>query len=229
MDEKRGRTLGKTVGKKKKWRRVFLGSTGLFVFFALWVAWANVAAVLAGSGRLFDSVAEVPGGRVGLVFGCDDRIEGRENLYFRYRIDAATKLWREGKLQCIIVSGDNRTKYYNEPERMRRALIAEGVPGHLVACDYAGLRTLDSVVRAKRVFGVEQVTFISQRFQNERAAYLAKANDLDFVGFNAQDVEGQGGVKTKFREVGARVKMWLDVWILDTQPKHLGEREFLPI
>ena len=131
-------------------------------------------------------------------------------------------------MTSLIVSGDNRTKYYNEPERMRRALVAEGVPDDRIVGDFAGLRTLDSVVRAREIFGVEKVTFVSQRFQNERAAYLAKANGLDFVGYNARDVSGQGGLKTKLREIGARVKMWLDVRVLRTRPRHLGERETLP-
>nr|WP_246417920.1 ElyC/SanA/YdcF family protein [Haloferula luteola] len=189
----------------------------------------NLAAVFAASGRVFDRVEEVPTGRVGLVFGCDDRIEGRENLYFRYRIDAAAELWKAGKLSCVIVSGDNRTKHYNEPLRMMRALVAAGVPADKIVCDYAGLRTLDSVVRAKEVFGVKEVTFITQRFQNERALYLARAQGLEAVGFNARDVKGQGGWKTRWREVGARVKMWLDVRILGTRPRHLGEQEKLPL
>ncbi|MBK1826942.1 SanA/YdcF family protein [Haloferula rosea] len=230
MDQKRRSTPGLKKGGKHAWkRRVGIALISIGVVGLLAVVWPNVAAVIAGSGKLFDRVSEVPGDRVGLVFGCDDRIQGRENLYFRYRIDAAVELWDAGKLRCIIVSGDNRTKYYNEPESMRRALIERGVPGELVVCDYAGLRTLDSVVRAKEIFGVDEVTFITQRFQNERAAYLAKANDLDFVGYNAKDVDGQGGLKTKLREVAARVKMWLDVRILRTRPKHLGEPERLPV
>ena len=133
-----------------------------------------------------------------------------------------------GKARCVIVSGDNRTKYYNEPERMRKALIKKGVPADKIICDYAGLRTLDSVVRAKEVFGVEKVVFISQRFQNERASYLAKANGMEYTGFNAKDVEGKGGLKTRLREVAARIKMWLDVKVLGTRPKHLGEKVPLP-
>lgn len=229
MDEKRRSSPGLKGVKMRRWRRPLIVVSAVAALGILAVVWANLAAVIAGSGKLFDDVTKVPGDRVGLVFGCDDRIDGRENLYFRYRIDAAVELWNAGKLRCIIVSGDNRTKYYNEPESMRRALIESGVPGKLVVCDYAGLRTLDSVVRAKEIFGVEQVTFITQRFQNERAAYLAQANDLDFVGYNAQDVAGHGGLKTRLREVGARVKMWLDVRILRTRPKHLGERESLPV
>ncbi len=92
----------------------------------------------------------------------------------------------------------------------------------------AGLRTLDSVVRAKEIYGTNTVLLISQRFQNERAIYLAKAHGIDAYGFNAQDVETQAGLKTKIREVGARVKMWLDVNFLNTRPRHLGEKETLP-
>ncbi|BCX49184.1 protein SanA [Haloferula helveola] len=197
--------------------------------FVGWVVWANVAAVIAGAGKLHDEIADVPDGRVGLVFGCDDRIDGRENLYFRYRIDAAAELWKAGKLRCVIVSGDNRKDNYNEPKKMKEALVAAGVPEDRIFGDSAGLRTLASVVRAKEIYGVEQVTFISQRFQNERAAYLAKSIGLDFAGYNARDVEGQGGFKTKIREVGARVKMWLDVHVLETRPQELGPPVQLPL
>ncbi|MCU0794995.1 MAG: YdcF family protein [Akkermansiaceae bacterium] len=220
-------------GKVSGWRKWLLRTMlagGLVLLAVLgFLLWVNLAAVKAGSGLLHDDVASVPAGGVGLVFGCDDKIDGRENLYFRYRIDAAAELWRAGKLVCVIVSGDNRTKHYNEPERMKQALVSAGVPADKIVCDYAGLRTLDSVVRAKEIFGVSEVTFISQRFQNERAAYLARAHGMRFSGFNARDVEGQGGLKVRFREVLARVKMWLDVKVLKTRPKHLGEPETLPM
>ncbi len=220
---------GKKAAGWKRWlKRLFLAGAGLVLLGLAFIGWANLAAVLAGRGKLFDAAAEVPGGKVGLVFGCDDRFQGGENLYFRYRIEAAEALWKAGKLRLVLVSGDNRSKYYNEPEKMRRALIARGVPADRIVCDYAGLRTLDSVVRAKEVFGLGQVTFISQKFQNERAAYLAKANGMVVDGFNARDVAGHGGLKTKVREIGARVKMWLDVRVLGTRPRHLGERVELP-
>lgn len=219
----------KTPGR---WKR-FFRRMGLLLFTlvglgAAFVTWTNVAAVVAGAGKVHDDVERLPGDGVMLVFGCDDQIDGRENLYFRYRIDAAAEVWKAGKARWVIVSGDNRTKYYNEPERMRRALVEKGVPADKIICDYAGLRTLDSVVRAKEIFGVEKVVFISQRFQNERAAYLARANGMDYTGFNAKDVEGKGGLKTRLREIGARVKMWLDVQVLGTRPKHLGEKVPLP-
>lgn len=219
--------------RKKKprrwWRGLILMVLALGGGAVAFVAWTNLAAVHAAKGRLFDDPEAVPGGRVALVFGCDDRIDGRENFYFKYRIEAAAELWKAGKLACVIVSGDNRTKFYNEPETMKRALAEQGVPLEKIVCDYAGLRTLDSVVRAAEIFGVKEVTFVSQRFQNERAAYLAKAQGMDYVGFNARDVAGQSGLKVKLREVAARVKMWLDVRVLGTGPRHLGEKETLPL
>jgi SanA protein len=192
------------------------------------IAYANITAVWASRGRIHSDVASLPSVKVGLVFGTTDRVNGRENLYFRYRIDAAEKVWKAGKIDTLIVSGDNRSRFYNEPEKMKQALVARGIPGERIVCDYAGLRTLDSVVRAKEIFGADSVLFISQRFQNERAIYLAKANGIHGCGFNARDVETQAGFKTKLREVGARVKMWLDVNFLNTRPRHLGEKEELP-
>jgi SanA protein len=213
----------------KLWlKRVLLTGVALFLAGLAFIAWANYAAVHASRGKLFDDVDKIPPSRVGLVFGTTDRFQDRENLYFRYRIDAAEKLWRAGKIQIILVSGDNSDKYYNEPVKMKRALVERGIPEDRIACDYAGLRTLDSVVRGKEIFGLNEVTFITQRFHNERAIYLAEANGMNVNGFNAQDVATRGGLKTRVREVGARVKMWLDVNILGTRPKHLGEKESLP-
>jgi SanA protein len=192
------------------------------------IAYANITAVWASRGRIFSDPAMVPKTKVGLVFGTTDRVSGRENLYFRYRIDAATAVWKAGRIETLIVSGDNRTRYYNEPEKMRQALIEHGIPADRIVCDYAGLRTLDSVVRSKEIFGADTILFISQRFQNERAIYLAKANGIQAYGFIAKDVDTQAGMKTKLREVGARVKMWLDVNFLNTRPQHLGERIEMP-
>lgn len=210
-------------------RRLGFSALVALVVGVVIIAYANLTATWASRGRLFDSVATLPEAEVGLVFGTTDRINGRENLYFRYRIDAAVRVWKSGKIKTLIVSGDNRSQYYNEPEKMRQALVERGIPSKRIVCDFAGLRTLDSVVRAKEIFGATSILFISQRFQNERAIYLAEANGMDAYGFNAQDVHTQaGGLKTKIREVGARVKMWLDVNFLNTRPTHLGEQIKLP-
>lgn len=209
-------------------RRLILVFLSLLLMCLGLIAYANLTAIWAASGKLYDDVDELPATKVGLVFGTSDSYKGRENRYFRYRIDAAVEVWNAGKVETLIVSGDNRSRYYNEPQKMKDALIEEGVPGDRIICDYAGLRTFDSVVRAKKIFGVKKILVISQRFQNERAIYLAQAQGMEAYGYNAEDVELQAGFKTKVREVGARVKMWLDVNFLETKPKYLGEKVDLP-
>jgi SanA protein len=219
----------KVKSKWKVWlKRVLLTGLGFFLLGIALLAYAYYSASWASRGKLFDDVSKLPAAKVGLVFGTSDRYKGRENKYFRYRIDAAVEVWNSGKVETLIVSGDNREEDYNEPKKMKVALVKEGVPEDRIVCDYAGLRTLDSVVRAKRIFGANKIIVISQQFQNERAIYLAQANEMEAYGFNAQDVDFKAGFKTQFREIGARVKMWLDVNYLDTKPTHLGDKVTLP-
>ena len=209
--------------KRLGWGVVVLLLTGCGI-----VLYANLTAIWASRGRLFSDVRSLPETKVGLLFGTTDRVNGRENLYFRYRIDAAVEVWNAGKLETIIVSGDNLSPYYDEPEKMKQALIERGVPEDRIVRDPRGLRTLDSVVRTKEIYGTNSVLMISQRFQNERAIYLAQANGIEAYGYNARDVETQAGLKTRVREIGARVKMWLDVNFLNTRPSHLGKKIPLP-
>lgn len=215
-------------GGRSRWRRLWRACLVLAALGLMLVAYANFAPSWSAVGRIHDDPAQVPAGRVAMVFGTTDSISGRPNLYFSYRIDAAARLWQSGRIKAIIVSGDNSSKYYNEPARMKTALIARGIPEHRIVEDPAGLRTLDSVGRAKEVFLLNEVVFISQRFQNERALYLARGFGLDAHAFNARDVTTHAGLKTRFREVGARVLMWLDVHILGTGPSYFGKHIPLP-
>ena len=219
---------GRVSWLRRLLRRSAWGIGILLVLGFAVIAYTNLLPTRVSEGRLFSDATAIPRHRVGLIFGCDNQIDGRENLYFRYRIEAAVLLWKAGKVSCFLVSGDNRTKYYNEPEAMRQALVDRGVPADRIVADFAGLRTFDSVVRAKEIFGATDVVFVSQRFQNERAIYIAKAHGIDAVGFNARDVPGSGGYKTRLREVGARVKMWMDVNLLSTRPRVMGAAEMLP-
>lgn len=197
-------------------RQIFIFVFILLLVFVGFIWHANYAATRAGKGILFDNLEEVPKQKIGLVFGCSD------NLYFKYRIEAAVELYRAGKVEMLIVSG-LREKYYNEPDKMRKALVLAGVPAENILCDYAGLRTLDSVLRANKTFGYNDLTLVSQKFQNERAAYIAQANKIRVYGYNARDVEGYAARKTEDREVLARVKMWLDVNITNKQPRYLEQ------
>ena len=175
-------------------------------------------------GKVYNSIEEVPERKIGLVLGCSKYLSnGRKNLYFQQRIDAAKELYISDKVKFLLVSGDNSTKYYDEPTTMKKDLIALGVPGNKIYCDYAGLSTLDSVVRTKEVFKENQFIVISQGFHVRRAIYLGLAHDIDLIGYAPQGVSGLGSLKTELRECLARGKALLDVKFLNRQPKFLGE------
>ena len=179
----------------------------------------------ASKGKTHDTPEDIPFRKVALVPGCARILaNGRPNQYFRYRIDAATQLFRSGRVHYLIVSGDNGQSEYDEPTDMRDALIANGIPGGRIYRDYAGFRTLDSVVRAREVFGQERFTIVSQEFHNRRAIYIAGCRGIDLVGFNARDVATAGGLRTKLREYLACLKTVLDTSLLKTEPRYLGPK-----
>jgi len=182
-----------------------------------------------GDGRLYENVADTPQRDVGLLLGTSEKQgNGNSNPFFEKRITAAAALYKAGKIRHILVSGDNSRKDYDEPAMMQRALLAAGVPQNAITLDYAGFRTLDSVVRAKEIFGLTQFTIISQRFHNQRALMIAHHYGIDAIAFCAEDVALRYGIKIQIREVFARVKAVLDLYILRTQPKFLGPPIAIP-
>ncbi|SUH34826.1 SanA protein [Salmonella enterica subsp. enterica] len=116
-------------------------------------------------------------------------------------------------MKWLLVSGDNGKKEYDEPSAMQQALIAKGVPEAAIFCDYAGFSTLDSVVRARKVFGENRITIISQAFHNQRAIWLAQQYGIDAIGVNAPDLNKRHGTYTRLREKLARVSAVLDAKI----------------
>lgn len=206
----------------------------------IWLAMGGISGCLAAlvvcnrlidknaDGKVFNPSDPIPYNRTGLVLGTTPKLrDGRTNLYFEYRMDAAAALYKEGKVKYLIISGDNHRNDYNEPEEMKKALLGRGVPEKALYLDYAGLRTLDSVIRAKEIFGQDSLTVISQRFHNERALYLADAFGMQAVGYNAKDVSLSTGFKTQVRELFARVKVFIDL-MTRKQPKYLGEKISIP-
>lgn len=172
------------------------------------VAWIVIDWEAAG--RISDDVADLAPAEAGLVLGTSPRLPGRwPNPYFDNRIAAAARLWASGKVEYLIVSG-NHTGPYDEPTDMREALIASGVPAERIYRDGAGFRTLDSIVRAKDVFGLRRAIVVSQRFHVARALFIADRHGLDFEGFAAPDAEWRLGDWTPMREVGARLRALAD-------------------
>lgn len=175
---------------------------------------------------IFDDVNQIGEHKVGLVLGTSSKtVGGGANPFFVNRIEAATKLYQAGKIKKILVSGDNAEVSYNEPKAMQIALLDKGIPKEDIVLDYAGFRTLDSVIRARDVFGQNDLIIISQEFHIKRAVYIARTLGIDAQGFVADGVSMTFNARTQVREILARTQAWMDVHILNRQPKFLGEKE----
>lgn len=206
---------------KKRFKWFFIT---VILMLTIWFFAANYTIVSNAEGKLFTEVNECPEVKVGLVLGTSKTSRsGRENLYFNHRIEAAAALYHAQKISYLLVSGDNGSKTYNEPEDMREALVAAGVPKDKIYLDHAGFRTWDSMERALKVFGQKKVLVISQRFHNERAIYLGEQLGMTVYGFNAKDVKKAGGFLTNTREKFARMKVFWDLF-WGVESRYLGPK-----
>jgi SanA protein len=179
----------------------------------------------AARGRTYSDVGLIPHRRVGLILGCAKIMpDGGTNQFFRYRVAAAAELYQAGKVDFLLVSGDNHIHSYDEAKDMKNSLAELGVPREKIFCDYAGFRTLDSVVRARAVFGETQITIISQEFHNRRAIFIAGHRGIDAIGFNAAEVDAYDSFTTLCREQLARVNTVFDIFLFRRQPRFFGPR-----
>ncbi len=177
-----------------------------------------------GQNKVFSKTENITKNKVGLVLGTSKTLRnGRINLYYKYRLEAAIELFKSDKIEFIVISGDNSTNSYDEPTDFKNDLVKAGIPENKIFLDYAGFRTLDSVVRIKEIFDQNSVTIISQQFHNERAIYLAEYFKIKAIGFNAKGISGRYGLKVQLREYLARVKVFVDI-LFNVQPKFLGEK-----
>lgn len=221
-----GETVPRASCRGRRWRRLFwvalFGST-------LFLACAEWAVRRAAAGRVYDCADGMPPADAALVLGSSRTLaDGRPNCFYTSRLDVAAELFRLGKVRGLIVSGDNSRSDYSEPDDMKNDLVARGVPARFITCDYAGLRTLDSVQRVSRVFGQRRVIVVSQREHVERAIYLAQSGGIEMTGCVAASAPRWWQVRQRLREVLARGAAVLDV-ALGRGPKYLGACETVPL
>lgn len=210
---------------KKNLKKTFMYLTVIGSLVLLFVIVCNKWIVNSTIDKLFSDVDKLPNNSVGLVLGANPIMQGKyRNPYFDNRITAAVELYKKGKVKHLLVSGDNHKHGYNEPEEMQKALMAKGVPESAITLDFAGFRTLDSVVRSKKVFQQNKITILSQRFHNHRAIFIANRYGMDAVAFNAADAFPGVNSKSDWREYLARCKAILDLYILRKKPKFLGDK-----
>lgn len=213
------------MDKKKYFRRCMYILCLIFILIICFTIYANWKIPHETRSSIYDSIDSVPTSKAALVLGSSKYLKnGMLNPYFKYRMDATVDLYNSGKIKAIVVSGDNSRESYNEPQDMKDYLVQAGIPDSIVYMDYAGFRTLDSVVRMSEIFGQNEFIIVSQKFHNERAVYLAKNYGYITYGYNANDLNvNRFSIKTIIREKFARVKVFIDLF-LNKKPKFLGEK-----
>lgn len=203
--------------KLTKWTAL---GTLLIIAFVVGSNWWITSSVKS---KMYNDVNSVEARDVALVLGTSKRLAGNvPNSFFTHRMKATAELYHAGKIKHIIVSGDNGSKYYNEPRDMYESLIELGVPAEAITMDFAGFRTLDSVVRSKKVFQQDKIIIISQEFHNYRALFIAQYYGIDAIAYNAEAPD-HAHPRTLLREYLARPKALLDLYILNKKPKFLGD------
>lgn len=201
-------------------RRLRRGAWGVLLLVLLVVLLSNRWVINSTDAYLYRDSALLPDNEYGLVLGTSTYTsDGRSNPQFHGRIQAAAELYRLGKVRKLIASGANPDASYNEPKRMREALLELGVPGEAIVTDFAGDRTFDSVARAQRVFGLERVTLVTQRYHGYRALFLARKMGLKAVAYAAPLPDGSLGNRHPPREVLARPLAVFDLFLLGTEPR----------
>lgn len=211
-------------------KKIFKWSFALLTILVLAIVISNYWIIKSTKSQIYSDTISIPQNDVAILLGASKKLRnGSENLFFKYRIEAAVQLYKSGKIKHIIVSGDNSKKEYDEATDMREALVAQGVPDSCITQDYAGFRTLDSMVRCLKVFGQNKITVISQRFHNERAIFIGNYYDMDVVAFNAKDVPDAFSLKVRIREHFAKFKAVLDLYLLHKEPKFLGEKVLIKL
>ena len=201
---------------------IAIAAVMLFILFSnIWVIESTRSQIYKSENAQFNEVA--------LVLGTSKRTSsGGENRFFAERMNTAAQLHQNNRIKHLIVSGDNGSKYYNEPRDMLVALGNLNIPDSVVTLDFAGFRTLDSVVRSKEVFGQHSVTIITQEFHCYRSLFIANFIGMKAVAVSADD-GGPIGISLAIREMIARTVAVLDLYVFQRKPKFLGEQVTLEI
>lgn len=198
----------------KRRRQILYFSIAILVILAIIVALCNISVDRNAEGRTFSNVNDVPTMQTALLLGTNPKTRDgkRPSSFYLARINATAELYKHGKFRQLIISGDKR-EGYDEPQTMRHDLIERGVPDSIIMMDGQGYRTLLSLRNSKQYFGVHDMIIISQKWHNERSIFLADKMNIKAVGYNADDVRHPRAIWTHIRELLARVKLFIDLYV----------------
>jgi SanA protein len=162
----------------------------------------------------------VPSERLAIVFGAGLRRDGTPTAILRDRVETAADLYFNGKVEKILMSGDNRFEYYNEPGSMRQYALSLGVPDSAIALDFAGRRTYDTCYRAKAIFGIHDAILVTQKFHMPRALFLCNSLGVNAYGVEANNIRYRkiSLIMWNFREQIATLGAFVDVYLSDPLP-----------
>lgn len=209
----------------RHWRKVAI----LLFVLVCFVVGANLWIIGTARGSVFHDISSVPANDVALVLGTGPfTAKANTNLHFVVRVEAAAKLYKSGKAKHLLLSGDNHIRGYDEPTEMKKALLNLSVPESAMTLDYAGLRTLDSMERARKIFGQTNLTLVTEEFHSARSLFLARHFGIHAVVFCAEELPADWNYTVNIREVAARVVAVLDVYVWHRGARHLGEPIRMP-
>jgi len=195
----------------RRWPRLFKASLAGGTAIVLAIAGANAYILLSTEGEATANVADVPHAEVAIVPGALVNANGKMSGMLADRVRQAEALWKAGGVDRILVSGDHGAWVYDEPDTMRKALVADGVPGRVIFEDHAGFDTWATMVRARSIFDVDDAVVVTQGFHMPRALYLAHEAGINATGLTADLHQwGYQGKKSKIREIFSRVKAVAD-------------------
>ena len=206
-------------------RRVGVALLVLVIVPVLGIAAIEARLWAASRGAIYREVAATPHRRVAIVFGAQVLPGGRPSNALAYRLDAAIALYRAGRVERLLLTGDHGTPDYDEPGTMRAYAVARGVPDGAIAVDYAGFRTYDSCYRARAIFGVDEALLVTQDYHLPRALYTCAGLGVRAVGFAAQPFVGPNARAARWREHPARWVAWWQVAVTRPEPRYLGPHE----
>jgi SanA protein len=185
-------------------------------------ALTRVFTALNAANRVFAKAADAPAERVAIVFGAGVR-NGYPTAMLYDRVAAAVELYKAGKVQKLLMSGDNRFENYNEPAAMRRTALQLGVPDGDIALDLAGRSTYDTCYRAKEIFSLDSAILVTQRFHLDRALMLCDAVGIKASGYNSDRRAYRALWWNHLREVPATLNAVIEAYV--TRPKPvLGDK-----
>ena len=198
----------------KRRRQILYFSIAILAILAIIVALCNISVDRNAEGRTFSNINDVPTMQTALLLGTNTNTRDCKRLssFYLARINATAELYKHGKFRQLIISGDKR-EGYDEPQTMRHDLIERGVPDSIIMMDGQGYRTLLSLKNSKQYFGIHDMIIISQKWHNERSIFLADKMNIKAVGYNADDIRHPRAIWTHIRELLARVKLFIDLYV----------------